>query len=41
MKLEIINFMKKYFETAGYHVVHVKVNKDCDTVHKLYISKKE
>lgn len=40
MKLEIINFMKKYFATAGYPVVHVKVNKDGDTVHKLYISKK-
>lgn len=40
MKLEIINFMKKYFATAGYPVVHVKVNKDDDTVHKLYISKK-
>lgn len=40
MKLEIINFIKKYFETAGYPIVHVKVNKDSDTVHKLYISKK-
>lgn len=40
MKLEIINFMKKYFATAGYPVVHVKVNKDGDMVHKLYITKK-
>ena len=35
MKLEIINFIKKYFETAGYPIVHVKVNKDSDTVHTI------
>nr|DAL42403.1 MAG TPA_asm: hypothetical protein [Caudoviricetes sp.] len=41
MKLEIINFMKKYFATAGYPVLHVKVNKDGNTVHKLYIPQKK
>lgn len=40
MKLEIINFFKKYFATAGYPVVHVKVNKGGNTVHKLYIHQK-
>lgn len=40
MKLEIINFFKKYFATSGYSVVHVKVNKDGNTVHKLYIHQK-
>lgn len=40
MKLEIINFMKKYFETAGYPAVHVKIEREGETLHKLYISKK-
>lgn len=40
MKQIIIKFIKTYFETAGYPAVHVKVKRVDETIHKLYISKK-
>lgn len=40
MKQIIIKFIKTYFETAGYPAVYVKVKRVDETIHKLYISKK-